>query len=336
MWILIVDDDPVACALLDGSIRPLPDVRIDIFHDGESLLRLLEEHTADVDLLVTDWELPGKNGVQIVEVARAMPGFAETPIIMVTGNRDHSVRHAALVAGATDFVTKPVDPIEVGVRVRNLLGLQAARRREMNRARTLAVEVESATETLREREREIVFRLSRAAEFRDGDTGEHIARVSRMVGLLARGMGLDSRYCAELELAASMHDIGKIGLPDQILLKPGPLTDLERAEMQRHTEYGYTVLEGSGCSLVQLGAEIALTHHEQWDGSGYPRGLKGENIPLSGRIVAVADVFDALTHARTYKQAWSEEAALEYIMEKSGSHFDPVVVKTLLRITARS
>ena len=188
---------------------------------------------------------------------------------------------------------------------------------------------------IREREREVIFRLAKAGEYRDTDTGEHVHRVAGHVRRIAEAMSLDAGECERLALASTMHDIGKIGVPDAILLKPGRLTDDERVEMNRHTEWAHMILSGGKSELINLAAEIALTHHEKWDGGGYPHGLAGEAIPLSGRIVAVADVFDALVSERPYKKAWSFQEAKDLLIKEAGRHFDPACVKAFLSTLSR-
>lgn len=224
-------------------------------------------------------------------------------------------------------MTKSLDAQEIQARIRNLLASNNGMLgRERDQSAALAREVAKAVAVLQDREREIVTSLMNAAEHRDEDTGEHVARVSGYVGLIAEGLGFAPGRCHCLSLASTMHDIGKIAAPDSILLKHGPLTPEERREMERHAERGRRILEGSTSDLVKLGAEIAWSHHERWNGTGYPHGLKGEAIPISGRIVAVADVFDALSSERPYKEAWSFEDARDYLLANSGRHFDPACI----------
>lgn len=330
MQVVIVDDTEISRLLLEAALDGLAEGGCVAFSNPIVALAYLQANAPKVGALVTDYDMPEMTGLDLVEAARATVGFVETPIVMVTGNDERPLRRRALDAGATDFVTKPFDPMEVRARVRNLLSLEAARRREAARARTLAEEVRSATETVRARELETVQRLARAAEHRDGDTGDHIARVSEIVRLMALELGLDATASQDLAYAASMHDVGKLGVADTILLKQGPLTAEERTEMQRHAEHGFGILAGSTSDLIVLAAEIALTHHERWDGQGYPRGLRGEDIPLAGRITAIADVFDALTNKRPYKDAWPVSRARDHIVSEAGRHFDPRCVEAFL------
>ena len=274
--------------------------------------------------------MPGLTGLDVIAAARAVPGFAHVPIVMVTSLDQRSLRHQALRAGATDFLGKPCDPVEIQARITNLMTISAAHRQEQDRAAVLAREVAAAVAVIEAREREIIALLMRAAEHRDTDTGDHIARVAGYVGIIAANLGFDPAEIRILKLASTMHDVGKIGVPDAILLKPGPLTVEERAEMEKHAERGRRILEGSTSDVVRLAAEIAESHHERWDGTGYPKRLRGEAIPISGRIVAVADVFDALVTERPYKASWPLERARAFLADQAGRHFDPRCVEAFL------
>jgi len=243
--------------------------------------------------------------------------------LMITANDQKQIRYRALEVGATDFLTKPVDKMEFMARANNMLQLGASRKALADRAQWLAEEVRKATAEIVRRERETVVRLSKAAEYRDPETGAHILRMAHYSELIAKALGLP---LAEQELlleASPMHDIGKVGIADNILLKPGRLTPPEFEIMKQHAAFGYEILRGSSSRVLQAGAEIARDHHEKYDGSGYPRGLAGEEIPIFSRIVAVADVFDALTSERPYKKAWTLERAADHIKANSGAHFDP-------------
>jgi putative two-component system response regulator len=278
----------------------------------------------DPDLLIVDYMMPKLNGVDLVRQFRSR--HPDTPALMVTANDEKSLRHDALQIGVTDFLNKPLDKVEFLARAKNMLALRASHNNLKNHAAGLAEEVRKATQTIVAQAQETIFCLAKAAEHRDPETGAHILRMSHYSRHIARGLGL-SVDDQELLLAASpMHDIGKVGTPDMILLKPGKLTDEEFAVMRQHAEIGYRVLSGSSSPLLQVAAEIAYTHHEKYDGSGYPRGLAGAQIPLFGRIVAVADVFDALTSERPYKPAWSIERATQTMQEGKGRHFDPACI----------
>jgi putative two-component system response regulator len=326
MYAVVLDDAELNNVLMTEAIRGVPGCEPVAFTRPEDALAFVRANAGEIGVGVTDYDMPGMSGVAFIRAARQVPGFAHVPIVMVTSNGERSVRREALEAGATDFLAKPFDAIEIKARVANLLALNEARRTEADRAAWLAREVAAAVSVIEAREREIVTLLMKAAEHRDTDTGDHVARVAGYVMLIAEGLGLPPERCRLMSLASTMHDVGKIGVPDAILLKPGRLTPEERAVMEEHAERGYRILESSTSELVRLAAEIAWTHHEKWDGTGYPRRLSGEEIPLSGRIVAVADVFDALTSARPYKKAWAPEEALAHLVASASSHFDPACV----------
>jgi two-component system response regulator RpfG len=256
---------------------------------------------------------------------RVLPSARNT--VMVTVHDDRKLRYAALDAGITDFLTKPVDARECLARCRNLLTLRRQQLALEDRRRLLEHMVEDATREVREREKETLLRLARAGEFRDEETGYHLIRMSRYSRLIASGIGLDRDEAETIELAAPLHDIGKIGIPDQILLKPSKLDETEWEVMRRHPVIGHEILKGSASKYVRMGALIALGHHEKYDGSGYPNGLVGDHIPLCARIVAVADVYDALTSIRPYKAAWASEKAFEYLTSQRGRHFDPRLIE---------
>ena len=245
---------------------------------------------------------------------------------MVTSEGDRQIRLDAISAGAADFLNKPVDPIELRARLTNLLALRRAQLDLANHAHWLEREVAKATQHLSEREEEVIWRLSRAIEFRDGGTGEHISRVATVSQLIAEGLGCDTEFCRTVYLAAPLHDVGKVGIPDAILTKPGRLSEEEMATMREHVLLGQRILAGAESSLMRVAERIVASHHERWDGTGYPCGLSGESIPLEGRIVAVADVFDALCSARPYKKGWPVGDAYDEINRCAGGHFDPRVV----------
>jgi putative two-component system response regulator len=331
MFILILDDAELNNALMSEAVRGIPDTTPCEFTRPEDALAFLRLHPDEVGLAVTDFDMPGMNGLEFIRAVKADETFKHLPMIMVTSFDQRQTRRDALEAGATDFLSKPFDALEIRARVTNLLALNNARRLELDRAKWLAREVAAAVATIEAREREIITRLVRAAEHRDTDTGDHILRVSRYAAMIARRLGLDDAYCNRLALASTMHDIGKLALPDSILLKRGPLTSEERTEMQRHAEQGFEILANSTSDVINLAAEVALTHHERWDGCGYPNRLAGDAIPISGRIVAVADVFDALVSPRPYKHGWPAEEARSYLVEHAGSQFDPTCVAAFLK-----
>ncbi len=326
--VLIVDDTEINLQLLGTLVQRLSHTQAHSFN--EPLLALEFARHTPVDLVVVDFMMPTMDGLEFVRQFRAIPGTQLTPVLMVTANDERAVRYRALESGADDFLSKPVDPVEFLARAKNLLKLSDATRKLTDQAAWLAESVRVATQEVRERERETVMCLAKAAEHRDAETGMHILRMSHYSRLIARELKL-SDYDQELLLdAAAMHDIGKVAIPDRILLKPGTLDPEEQEVMRQHAVLGYELLKESSSPLLQAGAAIALGHHEKYDGSGYPQGLKGEEIPIFSRIVAVADVFDALSSTRPYKRAWSLDAAANYLRTGRGGHFDPQCVDAFL------
>jgi putative two-component system response regulator len=282
------------------------------------------------DLVIVDYMMPGMDGLRFISAFRALHGRNEIPVLMITANDQKDIRYEALLGGANDFLTKPVDRIEFSARARNMLALRQGQRFLADRARHLEDLVEERTSEIRDRERELIFRISRAAEFRDPETGAHIQRMAHYSQIIARGLDLDAATQKLILEASPMHDVGKIGIPDYILLKPGKLTFEEFEVMKGHARLGHELLKDSRSEIISAGALIAISHHEKYDGTGYPHGLKGKDIPLFGRIVAVADVFDALTSERPYKKAWALEDALHFLEEGRGAHFDPLCVEAFI------
>jgi len=327
--VVIVDDLSTGRKILGQIVSEVdPDIEVAAFASAEEALELIATHTPD--LILTDYKMPMMNGIEFVRRARAINACRDVPIVVVTVVEDRSIRYQALDAGATDFLTRPIDQYECRARCKNLLTLRRQQKIISDRARWLEDQVAIATREIHSRERETLLRLAKAGEYRDEGTGNHVLRISKYCRVLAEALELSPRDCDEIELAAPMHDIGKVGIPDRILLKDGPLTDHEMAVIRKHPQIGYEILKDSPSRFINVGAEIALSHHEHYDGNGYPNRLAGEAIPLSGRIVAVADVFDALTTKRPYKQAWPIEDAVDYIREAAGTHLDPNVVAAFL------
>ncbi len=325
--IVLVDDAPIAIALLKRLVGNLPDCTPVPFTRPAEGLEWCQLH--DPDMVIVDYMMPAMDGIEFTRRFRQLPGKAETPVLMVTASDDRDLRHRALNLGINDFLTKPFDPIELKARVRNMLALRSSQRHLAHRAQLLADEVAKAAKATLEvvaRERETLLCLGRAAEHRDPETHEHITRMSNYSRMIALRMGLSEAEAELLLLAAPLHDIGKLGTPDSILLKRGKLTPEEFTIMKQHTVIGARILSHSESPILQAGAEIAISHHEKFDGSGYPYGLSGKAIPLFGRIVAVADVFDALTSERPYKHAWPLDRALALMHDSKGSHFDPECV----------
>ena len=328
MKVVIVDDTHINLVLMSRLMEKLDGVSTVAFQSAREALNWCRENP--YDLLILDYMMPDINGLEFISQLdvdlRARP-----PVLMVTASHDVEIRHRALENGANDFLIKPIDKVEFLARIRNMLALRRATVALENRASWLAGEVSAATAELRAREQETILLLCRASEYRDPETGAHIQRMAHYSRLIAAELGMSSLEQDCIMSAAPMHDIGKVGTPDTILLKPGRLNLDEMDIMRRHALIGYNILKSSEAKMLQLAAEIAYSHHERFDGTGYPNGLKGEAIPLAGRIVAVADVFDALTSVRPYKQAWTLDAARAFLVENSGTHFDPACVEALLR-----
>ena len=317
MKIVIVDDTPLNLLLMVKLVDRLPGVESHGFESPQEALTWCA-HT-EPDLIIVDYMMPDIDGLEFIRRVRASHKHEDVPILMVTANNERGVRYEALECGANDFLTKPIDAHEFEPRVRNMLKLREAHLATRQRAETLSVAVRKATAAILDRERETITRLARAAEFRDPETGAHIQRMSHYSAVIARRMGLGSELADALLLAAPMHDVGKLGIPDTILLKPGRLTVNEFEVMKRHPLIGHDILKDSSSEVLRLGARIALSHHEKFDGTGYPNGIAGEAIPLEGRIVAVADVFDALTSSRPYKPAWPFARAIALLREGRSS-----------------
>ncbi|MBP7492298.1 MAG: response regulator, partial [Rhodoferax sp.] len=291
MKVAIIDDAQMNVTLLQHLVRKLPGCEPVCFTDPVAALEWCVMN--EPDLVIVDYMMPILNGTDLVQQFRA--SHPDIPVLMITANHETALRHEALKIGVTDFLTKPIDNIEFLARAKNMLALRGSHKKLANHAAWLADEVRQATETIVAREREAIFCLSRAAEYRDPETGGHILRMAHYSRHIACCMGLSVAQQDLLLAAAPMHDVGKVGTPDMILLKPGKLTEAEFVIMKQHAVIGFEILSSGASSLMQVAAEIAHTHHEKFDGSGYPSALVGEAIPLFGRIVAVADVFDALT-----------------------------------------
>jgi len=326
MKVVIIDDAQINVTLLQHLVRKLPDCESIGFTDPVVALDWCLAN--DPDLVVVDYMMPQLSGTDLTTKFRAQ--YPDTPVLMVTANHETDLRHLALQLGVTDFLNKPLDQAEFLARSKNMLALRQSHKKLTDRASWLADEVRKATEQLVAQERETIFCLAKAAEYRDPETGAHIVRMAHYSRHIARNLGLSVEQQDLLLEAAPMHDIGKVGTPDLILLKPGKLTEQEFAIMKQHAVIGYEVLNTSSSPLLKVAAEIAHVHHEKFDGSGYPRSLKGEDIPIFGRIVAVADVFDALTSERPYKKAWSIEQASQLLRDGQGTHFDPMCVTAFL------
>ncbi len=334
--ILVVDDHPENIELLEAFLVP-QGYEVAKAATGEEALKRLSGN--DVALMLLDVMMPGIDGYEVIRRVRQDSTHRQLPIVLVTAFRDKEERVKGIEAGCDDFLSKPVDKMELLARVRSLLKVKAyndlmSKYREdlESEVSSRAEELRRAFEGIRTASLETIVRLSRAAEYRDEDTGAHILRMSHYAAAVAREMGLSERDVETILHAAPMHDIGKIGIPDHILMKPGKLDAEEWEVMKSHASIGARILEGSDADLIRLGETIAGTHHEKWNGEGYPAGLKGEGIPVSGRIAAIADVFDALTSKRPYKEAFSLGQSFSIITEGRGTHFDPAAVDAFVAV----
>ncbi|TXH96020.1 MAG: response regulator [Rheinheimera sp.] len=304
--ILLVDDEPTNLRVLRTVLNDL--YRLLFAKNGQEALQLATEHQPDLVLL--DVMMPGMTGFEVCTKLKADSQTQHIPVIFVTALRDEIDETQGFEVGAVDYITKPITPAVVRARVKTHLSLVQA-------------------DELKKTRLQIIQRLGRAAEYRDNETGLHILRMSHFSQVIALAYGLSPKRAEDLLHAAPMHDIGKIGIRDDILLKPGKLTEEEFREMQRHPLIGAEILGDADSHLLVLAQQVALYHHEKWDGTGYPHGLKGEAIPLEARIVALCDVFDALTSTRPYKSAWSIEDTMAHLQAQKGRHFDPRLVDLL-------
>src|SRR5688500_14205476 len=328
--VLVVDDDIENLNVLTRILRRagLRNVH-GLAHAGLVMdtLELMQPH-----LVVLDLHMPGVDGIELIASIKASRGGEYLPVLVLTGDSTIRSRDSALAAGAKDFITKPYESSEILLRIRNLIETRLLYAELQRQNALLQERFVARTEELEAAKVEILDRLARASDFRDEVTHAHTSRVGDLAALLARRLGLDVTEVEQLRIAARLHDIGKIGLSDSILQKPGPLEPAEFSAQEQHTVIGANILSGSRFPILRLAEQIALTHHEAWDGLGYPRRLAGDEIPLVGRIVAVADVFDALTHERPYKRAWPIAAAADEIRTRSGSKFDPQGVAAFIAI----
>ncbi len=318
--ILVIDDQFTSRKILEELVSSLSDeILVKPFAEPIKALEYVQIH--EPDLVLADFKMPLMNGVEFTRHFRQL--YKDIPLVVITGVEDKQVLYDALDAGATDFLSKPVDHRECRTRCQNLLRMRQQHQIIKGRAKWLESKFAEAVMDVRRREHETLMRLAKAGEYRDEETGNHIIRMAKYSRLIANGLGLSADECEVIEYAAPMHDIGKIGISDTILLKPGRLTPDEIKLMRQHTVFGYEILRDSPSKYLQTGALVALGHHERFDGTGYPSGLAREAIPLAARVVAVADVFDALTSERPYKNAWSIQDALNYLAAEKGKHFDP-------------
>ena len=329
--ILIVDDEPTSVRLLTKILSEAGYINIKSTRDPKKVQKLYNDFQPD--LLVLDLHMPHMEGFKIMdELKQANKDDDYLPILVISQERNRVIQFSALEAGAKDFLVKPYDSIEVLLRIRNFLEVRMLHQKIREQNLILEKKIQERTEQLYKNQKDVIQLLSRAVEYRDSETGTHTLRISKYTFCLAEALGLSPVECEIMSTASTLHDLGKIGIPDRILQKPGKLTPEEWEVMKTHTTIGSELLSGSESKFLELGEKIALTHHEKWDGSGYPKGIKGEKIPLVGRICGLCDVFDALTSRRPYKKAWPVEEALEEIKRGSGSHFDPAIVDCFFRI----
>ncbi|MEO6714601.1 MAG: HD domain-containing phosphohydrolase [Mycobacteriales bacterium] len=328
--VLVVDDEPVNLSLLHELLTSAGYTDVRCTTDPRSVVSTVVSWDADIVLL--DLNMPRLDGYGVLEQLRFAHRSSEyLPVLVLTADNSAQARHRALRVGANDFLSKPFDPAEVLLRVGNLLETRYLHLALSAHNDLLEARVAERTAELEESRLEILDRLACAAEYRDDDTHEHTQRVGDLAALLSLELGYSDVDAEVLRRAAPLHDLGKIGIPDEILLKPGALTTEEFALVKQHTEIGARILAGSRADCLQLGEIIARTHHERWDGSGY-LGMRGSDIPVGSRIVAVADVFDALTHERPYKHAWSRAEAVQYIHDGAAAQFDPMAVTAFLAL----
>ncbi|HEX7118015.1 MAG TPA: HD domain-containing phosphohydrolase [Longimicrobiales bacterium] len=329
MKIVVVDDDPAMIRLLGRILSRAGYANVRSTTDPHEAIELCAGGAAD--LVILDLHMPDVDGFTVLErIGRQTPADTYVPVLVVTGDVSPCTRQRALSGGAKDFLTKPFDAPEVLLRVRNLLETRHIHCQLLRQNELLEEAVRQRTIELDEARVEILERLAKAAEYRDDETRRHTERVGIYAARLARALGLDEDVVQTIRRAAPLHDLGKIGIPDQILLKPGALTPEEAAVMRTHTTIGAEILSGSRVPTLGMAAAIALCHHEHWDGSGYPRGLAGEAIPLPARIVAVADFYDALAHDRPYRHAWPIPEIMDELRRQAGRQFDPRVVEAFL------
>lgn len=350
--IMIVDDEIANVLIVKKYLERAGYRSFETTTDSTAALRIAQ--ATNPDCLLLDINMPSIDGIEILRELRKNPRFRHLPVLILTANTDEKIKLMCLELGATDFLLKPVDPMDLTPRVRNSLQMKSYQDRLQHHAAELEVKVEQRTRELEASRREVVYCLARAAEMRDNDTGNHVIRVGRFAGLIAKTMGLPDWFVRDIEMAAQLHDVGKIAIPDAILLKPGKLEAEEFEIIQNHVKFGHQIIEphagsdarlmrrhvefGSdmlrnGSALMRLAASIAQTHHERFDGTGYPLGLAGNDIPIEGRITAVADVFDALSAERPYKKAMPREKCFKILEEGRGTHFDPTVLDAFFNAT---
>lgn len=324
--LLLVDDDATNLKLLERMLSSGGYQNITSTTDSRKVLSLLDD---SVCLIILDLTMPHLDGFEVMALLNQSPASQRPPVLVLTAMSEQKYRIRALESGARDYLTKPFERSELLARTRNLVENHLYQKALLQEKMTLEQRVEERTRELTDTRLQVIRQLGRAAEFRDNETGMHIIRMSQMAAAIGQACGLSGDQCNLLLNASPMHDVGKIGIPDHILLKPGKLDEDEWEVMKTHTTIGAEILSTGESELMRAAREIALYHHERWDGQGYPHGLKGEDIPLLARITAIADVYDALTSDRPYKKAWSIEQTVALILENAGSQFDPNLTRCL-------
>lgn len=329
--ILAVDDSASNLLLVARILQAAGYTDVHTISRSDEVVAYFEAHPPD--LLLLDLQMPDPDGFEVMRlVAPWTTGKTYVPVLVLTADASQQTRHRALDAGARDFLTKPLDQVEVLLRIRNLLHTRHLQLELQAHNELLDMKVRHRTHELEQARLEAFEKLALAAEYRDDDTREHTQRVGYVTRVLALELGLDPAVAEILAQVAPLHDLGKIAIPDRILLKRGRLDPTEYSAMQEHAVIGAQIMGGSSSPLLTMGSEIALSHHERWDGSGYPNGLASHQIPLAGRIVGLVDAFDAIRHERPYKPAWPLDEALDEIRRCSGSHFDPDIVEAFLSL----
>ncbi len=326
--ILIIDDQKLDSIVLEKILKSANYKNIRCITDSRQAKVVYSEYQPD--LLLLDLRMPNIDGFEIMNQLKEVDADGYLPILVISSETSHEVRLRALQSGAKDFLNKPYESVEVLARSRNLIEVRMLHNQARDYTKILEAQVKERTEELHDTRLDIIHRLAQAAEYRDNETGLHIVRMGQYSACLGAAMGMSAAQCELLLHASPLHDIGKIGIPDYILLKPGKLDPDEWEIMKTHTTLGAQLLSGSRFALMKMGEQIALAHHEKWDGTGYPKGLKREDISLVGRICGLCDVFDALTSKRPYKEAWPVEKAVTEIKNGSGRHFDPKIVECLM------
>ena len=318
--ILIVDDEPEIAELVQ-ELLTIAGYRCFTANSAEAALRMLEKR--NFGLLVTDIMMPGMSGIELLEEVKK--SFPDLAVIMVTGLDDRKMAIHTLELGAYGYIIKPFNKNEILINVVAALERRRLSLLSQEYEKSLKMEVDQRTKDVHDREEEIIFRLIAATRYRDDETGAHVKRIGLYAAEMAKGLGWSDSATNDIRLAAPMHDLGKIGVPDEILLKTGKLEPAEFEIIKKHPKIGFDILDGSTIPLIQMAAQIALSHHEKWEGSGYLLGLSGDKIPEAGRVVAIVDVYDALVHDRVYRKALNENKALSIMVSDRGKHFDPFI-----------